>query len=285
MFRYFFSFIITLFITFSLQAQIVCSNASKIALDKKIEELNKMKVDTFNIPLREGNIARIFLDTPYLEKTLEIGKKEELVINFVGFDCTTFVESVTAMNLLFNHAPSLRNLNHYATILERLRYRNGQLTGYGSRLHYFTEWVLNNQKKGILKDMTLEIGGQMYNKKINFMSTHISSYKRLIDNDSAVNTIRVAETTINQQPLSQIYIKDIAAYEDKIQEGDIIALVTKINGLDVSHVGIAVKKLDRIHLLHASQSSGKVVITNKPLAEWLKNSKLNTGITVARLNP
>ncbi|KXX66993.1 N-acetylmuramoyl-L-alanine amidase-like domain-containing protein [Flammeovirga sp. SJP92] len=284
MFRYIFSFIITLFITFSLQAQIVCSNASKIALNKKIEELNKMKVDSFNVFQREGNIARTFLDTPYLEKTLEVGKKEELIVNFVGFDCTTFVESVTALNLLFNNNASIRNLSHYATILERLRYRKGQLSGYGSRLHYFTEWVLDNQKKGILKDITVEIGGETYDKKINFMSTHISSYKRLINNDSAVNAVKVAETTINQNQLSQIYIKNISSVEDKIQEGDIIALVTKINGLDVSHVGIAVEKLGRIHLLHASQSSGKVVITHKPLAEWLKNSKMNTGITVARLN-
>ncbi|NME69082.1 N-acetylmuramoyl-L-alanine amidase-like domain-containing protein [Flammeovirga aprica] len=284
MFRYFFSFIITLFITFSLQAQIVCSNASKLALSKKIEELNKSKVDTFSVALREGNIARTFLDTPYLEKTLEVGEKEELVVNFVGFDCTTFVESVTAMNLLFNNDASLRNLNHYASILERLRYRGGQLSGYGSRLHYFTEWVIDNEEKGILKDITEEIGGETYEKEINFMSTHISSYKRLINNDKAVDTIKTAESKINQQQLSQVYIKNIASVESKIKEGDIIALVTKIGGLDVSHVGIAVKKLNRIHLLHASQSSGKVVITNKPLAEWLRNSKINTGITVARLN-
>lgn len=284
MLRYFFSFIITLFITFSLEAQIVCSNASKIALDKKIEALNSLKIDSIFSPFREGEIARTFIGQPYLEKTLEIGDKEEMIVNLVGFDCTTFVESVTAFNLLFNQKSEFRNLNHYASILERIRYRNGKLNGYGSRLHYFTEWIIDNQNKGILNDITIEIGGSPYPKTINFMSNHITSYKRLEKDNDAIHQIKIAESKLNTQKLSQVYIKDIAKVEKNIQEGDIIALVTKIEGLDVSHVGIAVKKNGRIHLLHASQSSEKVVITNKPLAEWLKNSKINTGITVARIN-
>lgn len=284
MIRYIFTLIISLFITFSLQAQIVCSNVSKIELEKKIDEFTNAQFDTLSIQKRETPIGLSFLDTPYTEKTLEIGEKEELVINLLGLDCTTFVETTTALNLIMNNDEQFRNFNHYASILERLRYRNDKLNGYGSRLHYFTEWIIDNQKKGIVKDVTLEIGGVKYEKTINFMSNHISSYKKLIDNEKALDMIKTAEATINQSNLSQIYISDISKVEDKIQDGDIIALVTKIKGLDVSHVGIAIKKNDRIHLLHASQASGKVVITDKPIAEWLKNSKLNTGITVARLN-
>ncbi|WP_205727916.1 N-acetylmuramoyl-L-alanine amidase-like domain-containing protein [Flammeovirga pectinis] len=276
-----------LFITFSLQAQFICSNPSKMALDAKIKELNKLPVEGITNNEKLSLIGNTFLGQPYLEKTLEVGEKEQLVINFIGFDCTTYVESVLALTILYSDTSleSLRTINHYASILERIRYRDGVIDGYTSRLHYFTEWVRDNAKKGIIKDVTVEIGGTEYTKEINFMSTHLSSYKQLDNDKGAVEKIKCVEEEINKKKLSQIYINDIESIDSKIKSGDIISLVTKIKGLDVTHVGIAVREADgKIHLMHDSQSKGKVVITDKPLYEWLKNSKINTGITVARIN-
>ncbi|WP_281613191.1 N-acetylmuramoyl-L-alanine amidase-like domain-containing protein [Flammeovirga sp. SubArs3] len=286
--RQFLSIISLLFITFYCQAQFVCTIPSTKAFEDKLTTLNQLPLQGLTSNEKAISIAKTFVGEPYLEKTLEINeKREDLVINYLGFDCTTFVESVVALTKLYSGEDNekFRNLNHYASILEYLRYRDGRRNGYPSRLHYFTEWIRNNQKKGIVTDVTEKIGGTVYDKKINFMSTHITAYKQLVGNDSALVEIKKIEDQINTKPLSQIYIKEIAEIESKIESGDIIALVCKVDGLDVSHVGFAVRLEDnRIHLLHASQSGGKVEITKKPLAEWLKNSKLNTGITVARIN-
>ncbi|ANQ48124.1 DUF1460 domain-containing protein [Flammeovirga sp. MY04] len=286
--KQFFATICLLFITFYGKCQVTCSIPNKKAFEERVDSLNKIDLDSLNQSQKVIKIAQTFLGEPYMEKTLEVDtKKETIVVNFTGFDCTTFVENMIGLSKLYTGEENekYRTLNHYVSILEHIRYRDGKLNGYTSRLHYLTDWVRNNEAKGILHDITEEIGGETYDKEINFMSTHITAYNQLVDNDSAVTEIRKVEANINKKPLSQIYIKDIAKVEDKIQPGDIIALVCKVKGLDVAHVGLAIRKDDgRIYLLHASQSKGKVVITDKPLAEWLKNSKLNTGITVARLN-
>jgi hypothetical protein len=74
----------------------------------------------------------------------------------------------------------------------------------------------------------------------------------------------------------------LAVKEDQLQNGDIIALATSIEGLDVTHTGFALRADDRrIHLLHAS-SSGAVEISALPLVEYLKKIKSNTGVIIAR---
>ena len=37
--------------------------------------------------------------------------------------------------------------------LQSIRYRGGKIDGYASRLHYFTDWIIDNQKKKTLKDV------------------------------------------------------------------------------------------------------------------------------------
>ena len=44
-------------------------------------------------------IGNLFIGTPYVSKTLEKKGKEQLVVNLREMDCTTFVETVTALIL------------------------------------------------------------------------------------------------------------------------------------------------------------------------------------------
>ncbi|CAN0602836.1 unnamed protein product, partial [Ectocarpus sp. 12 AP-2014] len=150
------------------------------------------------------------------------------------------------------------------------------------RLHYFSEWIANNAEKGLLKDITGEIGGAAITKDINFMSTHRDLYPFLAD-DVNFSKIKASENYLNNQAICVLVQGDIAANEHLIQTGDIIALATSINGLDVTHTGIATREKDgRIHLLHASTGSMEVEVSKKPLADYLKGIKSNTGIMVAR---
>ena len=72
-------------------------------------------------------------------------------------------------------------------------------------------------------------------------------------------------------------------FEDRIEDGDIIAVTSNVEGLDVQHVGLAARVKNRIHLLHASSSEGKVVLSKKTLYRYLMQSRTRSGIMVARI--
>ncbi|MEM9142981.1 MAG: N-acetylmuramoyl-L-alanine amidase-like domain-containing protein [Bacteroidota bacterium] len=225
-------------------------------------------------------IGRTFLGTPYVAKTLEVGDTETLVVNLQGLDCTTFVENVMAFGLLVKNGQA--DFPAFTDHLKTIRYKDGELNGYGSRLHYFSEWIANNAQKGLVKDMTSELGGVELDKDINFMGTHRELYPFLKDDDN-FDQILETEERLNAEPFCYVPQDQIEAREELIQTGDIIALATSINGLDVTHTGVAVREKDgRIHLLHASTGSMEVEVTEKPLVDYLKGIKNNIGILVAR---
>ncbi|MGD0915824.1 MAG: N-acetylmuramoyl-L-alanine amidase-like domain-containing protein, partial [Thermodesulfobacteriota bacterium] len=123
--------------------------------------------------------GKFFLGAPYMAGTLEAKKAEHLVVNLREFDCFTFVENVVA---LVRHAKSPeRSFEAFQTVLKKIRYRKGRLQGYCSRLHYFSDWIHDNQKKGILKDVTTKIGGRPLRKTITFMTTNPDLYPPLQD--------------------------------------------------------------------------------------------------------
>jgi len=269
-----------LFANFSFAQQITCSPKSKEVVHTKIKEVKALE------KLEMGNtivaIGKTFLGTPYVAKTLEIGITESLVVNLEGLDCTTFVENVLAFSLLKRSDST--SFDAFTKALETIRYKNGTLNGYPSRLHYFTEWIANNQFKGLVTDITAKIGGTPVQKHINFMSSHRELYPFLKDDNANLAQIQASEQYLNNQEFCILEKNTIAANEHLIQSGDIIALTTSIKGLDITHTGIATREKDgRIHLLHAS-TSGAVKVSEKPLVDYLKGIKSNTGIMVVRVN-
>jgi hypothetical protein len=265
--------------TLGLSQQITCTPKDKQAVkDKLIHVDGLLEKDLGKTMVAVG---KTFLGTPYVAKTLEIGKTESLVVNLHGLDCTTFVENVLAFSLLLKNGQS--SFDDFTQAIETIRYKDGELDGYASRLHYFSEWIANNESKGLLKDITNEIGGKEITKPINFMSTHRDLYPFLSD-DVNFEKIEASEKYLNEQVICVLAQEDILASEHLIKSGDIIALTTSIKGLDITHTGIATREKDgRIHLLHAS-TVGKVVVSKLPLIDYLKKIKGNTGIMVARVS-
>lgn len=258
--------------------QITCSPEDKEAFENKTIEIDGLLEDDYGKTIVA--IGKTFIGIPYVAKTLEIGETESLVINLQGLDCTTYVENALAFSMLLRDGKA--DFDNYTNTLKTIRYKNGKLDGYGSRLHYFTEWIRNNEQKGLLKNMTSEVGGIEIKKDINFMGTHRDLYPFLKD-DSNFEKILVTEKELAKESFCYLPQDQIEANEHLIQTGDIIALATSINGLDVTHTGIATREKDgRIHLLHASTGSMKVEVSKLPLAEYLKGIKKNIGILVAR---
>ena len=122
-------------------------------------------------------IGRFFLGTPYGTGTLETEGAERLVVNLRELDCFTFVENVVVLALVSKSRQ--KSFEVFCRLLRKTRYRQGRLQGYASRLHYFSDWIHDNEKKGIIKDVTAEIGGRPWRKTVNFMTTHPDLYPAL----------------------------------------------------------------------------------------------------------
>ncbi|MEO1381698.1 MAG: N-acetylmuramoyl-L-alanine amidase-like domain-containing protein [Bacteroidota bacterium] len=277
-----FSVLIILLFPFLLYAQIICSSEDQTLLEKQLEEIAQLSLDSASSGEVAATIGKRFLGIPYVGKTLEVGENESLVINLHGLDCTTFLENVVVLTRLQQEQDL--NVTAFQQALTELRYRSGTLEGYPSRLHYFSEWLIDNEKKGWIKNITLDIGGVPYKKKIDFMSTHRSSYARLEGNDANWQDIREVEVRLNQQSFFYIPKDYIRNLENNIATGDLIAITTSIQGLDVVHTGFAYRKNGRVHLLHASTGSKQVEISTKPLYEYMAGIRHQSGIMVARLN-
>lgn len=264
--------------TYTNAQQITCSPEDKSLFETKISDLEKTRASSLGDTI--AMVGQSFLGTPYVEKTLEVGDTETLVVNFGGLDCTTFVENVLAFSLMLKEQQ--KNFENFTENLETVRYRNGDLNGYPSRLHYFTEWIRNNEKKGLVKDITADLGGVELEKPINFMGTHRDLYP-FLTSDENFDAMLAVEKEIAQEKLCYLPQDQIESKEHLIKSGDIIALATSIKGLDVTHTGIAIHQPDgRLHLLHASSKNGEVEISELPLADYLKNIKSNIGVIVAR---
>ncbi|MFW6289415.1 MAG: N-acetylmuramoyl-L-alanine amidase-like domain-containing protein, partial [Mariniphaga sp.] len=205
-----------------------------------------------------------FLETSYVASTLETGGDERLIINLREMDCTTFAENCLALTRTIKSKKP--DLDRFTRELAAIRYRNAKIDGYTSRLHYTTDWIYNNQQKQLVRDVTGEITEIPHIKTINFMSTHPDSYMHLKNNAAYVAEMVNIENDISKRDYYYIPKERIADFESQLQDGDIVAFTTSIEGLDVSHMGILVRKNSRIHLMHASLSAKKVELTEEPLA-------------------
>ena len=126
-------------------------------------------------------IGSFFLGVPYKADVLEAPGKEKLIVKLSSFDCTTFVETLLALTGCALHGKITQP--KFRKTLKFIRYRQGTISGYSSRLHYFTDWLRDNEKKKILKDISRQFDAETQRKKINYMTAHRTSYPALKNED------------------------------------------------------------------------------------------------------
>lgn len=236
------------------------------------------------IPLNEimVKVGESFIGTPYEAFVLEKDSVEQLVINFSGLDCTTFIENVLALSRCIKKEKY--SFEDFQDELQLIRYRSGVIDKYPSRLHYMSDWIYDNEQKGIVTNVTNSIGGEKTRFRFNFMSKHPESYKHLKNNPEFVSEIQKQEMEITRRDHYYIPKSRVGYFESKINSGDIIFFTTSIEGLDVSHAGLAVKtEGGKTHILHAPNKNYKVQLTEKTLVDYLKSNKGMTGIIVVRV--
>ena len=226
-------------------------------------------------------IGRLFINVPYKAGTLERPSKEKLIVNVSGFDCTTFVETVLALARCA--AAGKLSRSEFRRNLKLIRYRQGKIDGYSSRLHYFTDWLRDNEKKKTLKDVSRQFHAVAQRKKINYMTLNRASYPAL-KNEFEFQKMRLIEKNFSRKVFYIIDKNKVNQQKKGIKNGDVIAFATKDEGLDVAHVGFAIWQGKNLHLLHASSKEGAVVISSKTLITYMKSNKKFTGITIARFS-
>lgn len=247
----------------------------------KITEILTKAVSITNPQERTYAIATMFADTPYVAHTLE-GSEEKLRVNLSAMDCTTFVETVMA--LAYTAGEHRQSWHDYIYNLERMRYRGGEMNGYASRLHYVSDWIVDNVHRGNFIEATTAIPGHEWIiKTLDFMSSHPSSYPAL-SNPDELSRIKNYEIGYRNHRFPYIKAARVGKKEVRqaLKEGDIVALTTKTDGLDVSHMGIIHLEDGIPHLMHASSKKGKIIIDELPLTDYLTKNRL-TGIRIIRL--
>lgn len=218
--------------------------------------------------------AKSHLNKPYIKNSLDRDKTERLIVRFDGFDCSTFVETVLAQT---------KDSSNVYNFVKKVRYRNGKIDGYASRIHYFSDWIYENTCNGLFVDYTAELPyAKDFNFKVNYMTRHLYKYP-MITNDSIFNEIKAMEEKVSSYTLKYIPKSKVEQIKNYVKDGDIIGITTNKKGLDLSHVGFAVWQENELHLLHASSEFGKVMITKNPMSTYLNKNYTQTGIVLLRM--
>ena len=127
--------------------------------------------------------AKKLLGNDYVAGTLEEGDSEDVRVYLSKTDCIIFVETCMNLALTVKKYGKDADFEKLCQMVRQSRYRDGMVRCYSDRIHYTTEWIRQGEKRGIVEDITLKCGGQVYDHPINFMTSHYKSYKHLKDAD------------------------------------------------------------------------------------------------------
>jgi hypothetical protein len=223
-------------------------------------------------------VAELLIGSTYAAGMLDASNQETLVVGLTSFDCVLFVESVLALSHSIVRGDYA--FASYARMVRNLRYRGGDMNGYCSRLHYFTDWIHDNLLASYLEEVASSWAVQ-YDKTIDFMSRNSSRYPKLNGNRQAVGCIQDVEMSMAGRRLQYLPQDRIrSAYAD-LQGGDVVAITTNVAGLDVTHTGFVYRgRNGETGLIHASTTGSVRVDTD--LATYIQGNRGQTGIIVAR---
>lgn len=225
--------------------------------------------------------ARLMLGRPY-GYTVEVPGQEVVDCNVSQFQCESYVESSLAVARCgWLGEPDVACFRREVA---RMRYRHGAVRGYSSRLHYFEDWLADNAGRGTLVLTTAQLGGKKLQRATAYMTDHRLSYPALQDGNE-LQKIVATERRLSRRPVAVVLRHDVAAAERSLQDGDIVAIVTRRPDILVHHAGLVERDThNNIHLLHASSAHRKVIRTAEGISAYVLRRPERQGIMVARPN-
>jgi hypothetical protein len=237
---------------------------------------------------RTAAVGQALVGTRYKHFTLEIDNRIECPsVNFQGMDCWTFFETALGFARMLNEPESNWTPERLLHYIELDRYRGGECNGeYLSRLHYLEDWLYDNDRRGLVQDLTRDLGGQSVPHSAREMSVGWRHYRYLAANRSLLGPLARMEANVSSRPLYEIPKNRVAGVESKLRSGDIIGIISRDrSGLySTAHVGLALRTSDGVlHFMHASSPGnyGRVVV-DEELSKYLYRHRSDSGILVAR---
>jgi hypothetical protein len=231
-----------------------------------------------------GRIAMELKGTPYVGFTLEISHDTEYcVVNLKGLDCVTFFEDSLCMARMLKKGG--KKPGDLVSEVEFTRYRGGKMGDFTTRLHYTTDWFVDNEKKGVVKILAPELpGAEPFTQKVGIMSQHPEYYRQLKAHPELIPAIRATEKAINARSLKYLPMDRIKAAEPLLKTGDIVGVAKTEEGIDIAHTGLCIKDDQGIvHFMDASSSRRNMKVTlESDIATCLNWSPLLTGVMFAR---
>jgi hypothetical protein len=274
------------FTPFFLSAQSVAEGNMDKATVAKYEQISKvLKANkSKTVPQLMIIAAKEMLGTEYVAGSLE-QVPEKLKVSLVETDCILFVESCLAMAV--NAKKGVFHPDSLCAVVQNLRYRNGKVDGYASRIHYTSEWIKQGEGRGIFTEITDVLSGEnLSGQRFTYMTEHSDAYRQLKGNAAEVARIAQMEKYLNGFEDYYVIPKgDVRKIEHLLKDGDILGFNSTVKGLDIAHVALVYHKENgQVGFIHASQVDGKVVVDEKDIADYVNCRKNNNGIRIVRVN-
>lgn len=230
-----------------------------------------------SLPKCTAAAAQALIGTPYVGWTLERSADiESPFVTLEGLDCVTLFESSLGFARMLAHGG--QSPEDLVKEVALTRYRGGRVDGYLSRLHYTSDWMLDNAKKGVVELPRLS-GAERLTNPIHFMSSHPNTYRQLKAHPEWLPSLKEMEETLTST--EKWFVPKRKLVEGELRTGDIVGLTTSMDGMDIPHTGLIVVEGHRARFLNASSVAKKVVLDGS-VCHVLATQKSLTGIMVAR---
>ena len=204
-------------------------------------------------------ISADFLGTPYVAGTL-IGsdtEPEQLVVNFHGVDCFTYLDYVYALSKSANAA-------QFSEHLRQTRYVNGDIS-FGHRKQFFTDW--SHLPPLNATDVTGAISPNAVTVTKNLNQT--------ADGGKYFPSLDITTRDITYIPAKAVNNAVIR----RLKNGDFIGIYTSEAGMDVTHTGIFVMTDNGPMLRNASSRAANRKVVDSPFLAYIRRTP---GIVVLR---
>ena len=239
-------------------AEVAIDSASAARVDKIIAE----KVAPYAGEPHGETLARVsaaFLGTRYQAGTLAGGPatSEALVVNFNGVDCFTFADYIEALS-------RSRDRQSFINNLARIRYVNGRVD-YLSRRHFFSDWFATAPRNALDITPTLSPRYLTVQKQLNIKP----------GGGVFIPGLPVRPRSINYIPGKAVDDRLL----EKLKEGDYVGIYSPLVGLDVTHVGVVVRREGQVWFRDASSTVSERKVIDSPFLAYVRSKP---GIVVLR---
>ncbi|MCS7084832.1 MAG: DUF1460 domain-containing protein [Bacteroidia bacterium] len=208
------------------------------------------------------------------------------LVNVEQMDCVTFIENVlalawTAKDFALRPADDPTLFNAFVERLNRVRYYEGVNCRWDDRIYYFTDALRQLEDTGLLSDLA-RINGEPFVKRMEYLSKNPKKFSGIEDWDK----VKRVEREMSARRRYYYPLAELDRYARLARTGDVVALATDVEGLDVSHCGFvhvdeSRQGAEKLYFTHASSVKKKVVYRQN-LCDYLSTRTSITGIFVYR---